>query len=850
MKTFKRYLCLILTVAMLLGALPASALSSTQTRIDLSDLTPDARERVEYNLERYENFIAADPNLFLLSNYIRQEFALLDDEKYEYVRDLAFEITADCTTAEEEIYAVTKYLAENIYYGGSITHANAYEVLTDGYAQCSGYANAFNAMMQILGNPCVDVGSTKGDHEWNMVYNGSRWMLVDVCWARTAGSEKGDLVQGDGVNMEWYDFDLSLTYEVYHYIDVLPYSVVDGVLQTFPTRTDAKSFTIPSSVTAIGAAAFAFCEGLTSLTIPSSVTRIGDDAFADCVDLKSVTIPDSVTSIGKNAFNGCSSLTSVSLPDSITEIPYRAFEYTSLTEVTIPDSVTSIGTGAFENTYLKSITIPKSVTEIGDYAFLRCNDLASVYYEGSEADWEKITVGDGNHSLTNAIIYFGTDEGSEDEAGLSGEFGKGLAWNFTNGTLTVSGSGEMPAYHYGTGVNPPWYDWLEQVRSIVIKSGVRYVSKAFEYADNLKEVKVEEGVETIAWCAFYYCPALETVTLPKSIKSIEFDAFYGCDSLKTVYYQGSESQWNAIEWPTMEGDGEPHFLPSTRIVFLGTDDETEEDPCAQGHSWGDWETNRASTCTQKGQTVRECTVCGEEETKELPVTEHKYAAQETEDSVVYTCSVCGDRYTEAKEVVDTPTEEGLDNFQKTLAYTDETFGDVAANDWFRDNVRTVYEYGLMNGVGGDSFSPRGEITVAQTVTMAARLHNIYYGKDISFTASEGEAWYAPYVAFAEEVGILTESFDYDKTATREQFVYILSRALPAEVLPDIRGTISFADAQDIGYADAVELLVRAGVINGSDDGNGLCFLPLKSISRAEAAAVMSRMILPALRSAN
>ena len=85
---------------------------------------------------------------------------------------------------------------------------------------------------------------------------------------------------------------------------------IDGSTAVY-CRPNAKSVTIPDSVTEIGSAAFLGCFSLTSVTIPEGVTEIGSQAFSVCTSLTSVTIPASVTSVSYLAFAYCSSLKEV-----------------------------------------------------------------------------------------------------------------------------------------------------------------------------------------------------------------------------------------------------------------------------------------------------------------------------------------------------------------------------------------------------------------------------------------------------------------------------------------------------------------------------------------------------------
>ena len=178
----------------------------------------------------------------------------------------------------------------------------------------------------------------------------------------------------------------------------------------YSRRSSVKKVMIADGVTTIGDSAFYDCSSLTSVTIPDSVTTIGRYAFYDCTSLTSVTIPDSVTTIGSFAFSYCTSLTGVTIPDSVTTIGASAFFVCyRLTSVTIGNSVTTIGDYAFYDCdSLTGVTIPDSVTTIGNYAFASCTSLTDVYYGGTQAQWDAISIGSYNEDLQSATIHFVT----------------------------------------------------------------------------------------------------------------------------------------------------------------------------------------------------------------------------------------------------------------------------------------------------------------------------------------------------------------------------------------------------------------------------------------------------------
>ncbi len=168
-----------------------------------------------------------------------------------------------------------------------------------------------------------------------------------------------------------------------------------------------KSVVIPEGVEWLGDC-FAYCKSLTSVTLPDSITLIGHAAFYECESLETIELPDSVETISMAAFEKCKNLKTVELPEKLTEIMSLVFYgCESLESVVIPENVTEIGMSAFDGCgALTSVTIPKGVTTISSYAFYNCNSLETVYFGGTEEEWNAISVGGDNDPLLNAEIVF------------------------------------------------------------------------------------------------------------------------------------------------------------------------------------------------------------------------------------------------------------------------------------------------------------------------------------------------------------------------------------------------------------------------------------------------------------
>lgn len=188
------------------------------------------------------------------------------------------------------------------------------------------------------------------------------------------------------------------------------------------------------------------------------------------------------------------------------------------------------------------------------------------------------------------------------------------------------------------------------------------------------------------------------------------------------------------------------------------------------------------------------------------------------------------------------------------------FADVQPTDWYYDNVAALYALGLTDGQGStDYFVPAADITIAEAVTMAARLRSLYmYGDSEEGPAAyDGSNWYAPYTAYAKAMGIIGEEFDglYTQPASRAQVAHILANTLPASLLEPINEqavTVGYASRRYISDVDAytpyqqdILTLYRWGILSGAD-GTG-SFLPGETIRRSEIAAMITRMAYSDLR---
>ncbi len=167
------------------------------------------------------------------------------------------------------------------------------------------------------------------------------------------------------------------------------------------------------------------------------------------------------------------------------------------------------------------------------------------------------------------------------------------------------------------------------------------------------------------------------------------------------------------------------------------------------------------------------------------------------------------------------------------------FNDMATTHWAYPYVQTMNKAGVLSGYNGN-FRPEDAITRAEFAKVLCTAFGINAQADAGFTDVADNAWYANYVNALASSGIAKGdgvSFRPNDVITRQDAVVLLERALTFIGVGLEKGETSFVDnAQISDYAkEAIASLVKAGVINGLNDGS---FAPASNITRAQVAKII------------
>ena len=185
-----------------------------------------------------------------------------------------------------------------------------------------------------------------------------------------------------------------------------------------PDGAYAGEFRIPDGVEKISAECFNVIRGIETVDIPASVTEIEEGAFFSTFELKEIRVDEANPNyrsqngmlLSKDgtlllAWPDGIEATALAIPEGVERI--GAYLFYGRTDgpytVTLPEGVRELGTMSLPSG-MASLTLPASLEKIDEYVFHDGISVDTVTYRGTAAEWEKITIGDGNAALDSAVI--------------------------------------------------------------------------------------------------------------------------------------------------------------------------------------------------------------------------------------------------------------------------------------------------------------------------------------------------------------------------------------------------------------------------------------------------------------
>ena len=255
-------------------------------------------------------------------------------------------------TPYHSILDIFRWLRGNVEYqsGGTIKHT-AYSALIEGQGVCESYAGAFYRLALECGIDCRIVTGylIDGHHAWNIVKLDGAYYIIDATddiFLRCPASVEGLLIPDAEFLAEPFVSDCPMTTQDY-------------------------TANIP----------YVYDEATATLTLPTTASVI--DYYRDVTDLL--------------------------MEQQLGGIPNPNFKYSTAPWESLMANVTTVKLGGspsfipsrmfYWNFNIQSVTVPASVSLIQENAFNSCIGLTDIYFGGTQAQWDSITVEKYNNAL-------------------------------------------------------------------------------------------------------------------------------------------------------------------------------------------------------------------------------------------------------------------------------------------------------------------------------------------------------------------------------------------------------------------------------------------------------------------
>ena len=359
-------------------------------------------------------------------------------------------------------------------------------------------------------------------------------------------------------------------------------------------NSSVTSIEIASTCRIINDEAFSNCPNLQNVSIDNEyIDFIGNNIFKNCASLKTVFLGDHIATIYSSAFENCSSLETINFPNGLTEIGYKAFYgCESLQSISLPNSLTRLDDYCFRwCSSLKTVTVPGTVNHIGFHVFANCSNLKTAILEEGVPT---ITYGMFDNCVTLESVNIPSTVTLID--GLAFRNCENLEMGPLPDTVTHLGGQALEGCqkitfneyercsYYGT-VSNQYYFLItaldKDMTTLSIHQNCKMIcGSAFSRCQQLTEVVIPSGVTYMSSNVFANCSSLTKVVLPHTLDYLGAFAFENCNQLADIFYEGIESEWQAL-------------IANSNYRYLGLTPSftptiwyySNEEPVQEGHYW-------------------------------------------------------------------------------------------------------------------------------------------------------------------------------------------------------------------------------------------------------------------------
>ena len=368
-------------------------------------------------------------------------------------------------------------------------------VTSIGYFAFDGCDNLTSIFSHML-NPVEIIGNTLGSTFSKTTYNNATLFVPEG----TIGIYRAASGWRDFINIEEYFPNETNNYSVEtgqcFYFNGIYYKIVSNIEKTVEVACKPDIW----------------LEAYTGdVEIPSYVSFNGFDfkviglaqaAFDRCSYLTSIKLPNTLTYIGKEAFSMCSELHIITIPESVVQYGYDVFNMTGLEDIIVLNPIpVEVPYNAFVSPQIRNCVLHVPYGSL------------NLYINADE--WNKFSISEMEEepSIYNKCGYFAT-------------------WNYLEETrsLTITGSRKMWNYDFENA--SPWSIYKENIDNLIIEDGIESIGNYnFFNLSKLTNVIIPSSVTEIGDYAFSGCKSLNNVTVPNIFTNIGSHCFQDCQNL-------------------------------------------------------------------------------------------------------------------------------------------------------------------------------------------------------------------------------------------------------------------------------------------------------------------------------